>query len=51
MLVLINLLGVIALVVGLLVSIPVSSLAVAHAYRVLSGRTTPQDAALMARAA
>lgn len=50
MLVLINLLGVIALVVGLLVSIPVSSLAVAHAYRVLSGRT-PQDAAMMARAA
>ncbi|MGZ8401346.1 MAG: hypothetical protein ACXWVI_08620 [Methyloceanibacter sp.] len=39
MLVLVNLLGVIALVVGLLVSIPVSSLAVAHAYRVLSGRT------------
>jgi uncharacterized membrane protein len=51
MLVLINLLGVIALVVGLLVSIPVSSLAVAHAYRVLSGRTPPQDAAMMARAA
>jgi uncharacterized membrane protein len=51
MLVLINLLGVIALVVGLLVSIPVSSLAVAHAYRVLGGRTPPQDAAMMARAA
>jgi uncharacterized membrane protein len=52
-LVLINLLGVIALVVGLLVSIPVSSLAVTHAYRVLSGRTPPaaQDAAMMARAA
>ena len=51
MLVLINLLGLIALVVGLLVSIPVSSLAVTHAYRVLSGRTPPQDAAMMARAA
>jgi len=53
MLVLINLLGLIALVVGLLVSIPVSSLAVAHAYRVLAGRTPPtqQDAAMMARAA
>jgi uncharacterized membrane protein len=52
-LVLINLLGVIALVVGLLVSIPVSSLAVTHAYRVLSGRTPPaaQDAAMMSRAA
>ena len=51
-LVLINLLGVIALVIGLLVSIPVSSLAVTHAYRVLSGRTPPaaQDA-MMARAA
>jgi uncharacterized membrane protein len=49
MLVLINLLGVLALVVGLLVSIPVSSLAVAHAYRVLAGRTPPQDAAMMAR--
>jgi uncharacterized membrane protein len=35
---LINLLGVLALVVGLLVSIPVSTLAFAHAYRVLSGR-------------
>jgi uncharacterized membrane protein len=52
-LVLINLLGVIALVVGLLVSIPVSSLAVTHAYRVLSGRTPPprQDATMMVRAA
>jgi uncharacterized membrane protein len=51
MLVLVNLLGVIALVVGLLVSIPVSTLAVTHAYRVLGGRTPPQDAAMMARAA
>jgi uncharacterized membrane protein len=51
MLVLINLLGVLALVVGLLVTIPVSSLAVTHAYRVLSGRTPAQDAGMMARAA
>lgn len=51
MLVLINLLGLIALVVGLLVSIPVSSLAVTHAFRVLAGRKPPQDAAMMARAA
>ena len=50
-LVLINLLGLIALVVGLLVTIPVSSLAFTHAYRVLSGRTPPPDAAMMARAA
>lgn len=51
MLVLINLLGVLALVVGLLVSIPVSTLAVVHAYRVLGGGAPPQDAAMMARAA
>jgi uncharacterized membrane protein len=52
MLVLINLLGAIVLVVGLLVSIPVSSLAVAHAYRVLAGHKPPQqDATMMARAA
>jgi uncharacterized membrane protein len=37
LLLLINLLGLIALVVGLLVSIPVSTLAFAHAYRVLGG--------------
>lgn len=49
-LVLINLLGVLALLVGLLVSIPVSSLAFAHVYRLLAGRTVP-DAAMMARAA
>jgi len=49
-LVLINLLGLLALIVGLLVSIPVSSLAFAHAYRLLAGRTVP-DAAMMARAA
>jgi uncharacterized membrane protein len=51
LLVLINLLGLIAFVVGLLVSIPVSSLAVAHAYRVLAGHAPPPDAAMMARAA
>jgi len=50
-LVLINLLGLIALVVGLLVTIPVSSLAFTHAYRALSGRTPPPDAAMAARAA
>jgi uncharacterized membrane protein len=38
-------------VIGLLVTIPVSSLAFTHAYRVLSGRTPPPDAAMMARAA
>jgi uncharacterized membrane protein len=42
---LINLLGVLALGVGLLVSIPVSSLAFVHAYRVLGGRAAP-DAAM-----
>jgi uncharacterized membrane protein len=47
-LVLINLLGLLALIVGMLVSIPVSSLAFAHAYRVLGGKaeTRPADAAL-----
>jgi uncharacterized membrane protein len=50
LLVLINLLGLAALVVGLLVSIPVSSLAFAHAYRLLGGRAEPRpvDAALAA---
>ncbi len=51
MLVLINLLGILALVVGLLVTIPVSSLALVSAYRQLGGRTPPPDAAMMARAA
>ena len=51
MLVLINLLGMLALVVGLLVTIPVSSLALVQAYRLLGGRTPPEDAAMMARAA
>ncbi len=50
-LLLINLLGAIALLVGLLVTIPVSSLAFTHAYRMLSGSTPPADAAMMARAA
>ena len=50
LLVLINLLGLVALVVGLLVSIPVSTLAFVHAYRVLGGRpeTRPADAAIAA---
>jgi uncharacterized membrane protein len=48
LLVLINLLGLLALVVGMLVSIPVSSLAFAHAYRLLGGKAEirPVDAAL-----
>jgi uncharacterized membrane protein len=47
LLVLINLLGVLALVVGLLVSIPVTTLAFVHAYRVLGGRpATISDAVL-----
>jgi uncharacterized membrane protein len=41
LLVLINLLGMAVLLVGLLISIPVSSLAFAHAYRVLGGRAEP----------
>jgi uncharacterized membrane protein len=47
---LINLLGLIALVVGILVSIPVSMLAFVHAYRVLGGTIEPRraDAALAA---
>jgi uncharacterized membrane protein len=50
LLVLINLLGLAVLVVGLLVSIPVSSLAFADAYRLLSGKAEPRpvDAALAA---
>ncbi|HXG79813.1 MAG TPA: hypothetical protein VNJ31_10815 [Methyloceanibacter sp.] len=50
LLVLINLLGLFALGVGLLVSIPVSTLAFVHAYRVLSGKMEPHpvDAALAA---
>ncbi|MEO6536442.1 MAG: DUF975 family protein [Candidatus Paceibacterota bacterium] len=35
----INILGILALLVGLLVSLPVSSLAIVHAYRTLSGKT------------
>jgi uncharacterized membrane protein len=50
LLVLINLLGLAALFVGLFVSIPVSSLAFTHAYRVLGGKAEPRpvDAALAA---
>jgi uncharacterized membrane protein len=50
LLILINVLGVLALVVGLLVSIPVSTFAFVQAYRSLSGRpeTRPVDAALAA---
>jgi uncharacterized membrane protein len=48
-LVLVNLLGILALVIGLLVSIPVSSLAFAHAYRTLGPRAAP-DAAMAAAA-
>jgi len=45
---LINLLGLLALIVGVLVSIPVSALAFVHAYRALGGRVepSPRDAAL-----
>jgi uncharacterized membrane protein len=47
---LINLLGLLALIVGILVSIPVSALAFVHAYRVLGGMVepAPRDAALAA---
>jgi uncharacterized membrane protein len=50
LLILINVLGLLAFVVGLLVSIPVSTLAFVHAYRVLGGKagTPPPDAALAA---
>jgi uncharacterized membrane protein len=50
LLLLINLLGALALIVGLLVTIPVSTLAFVHAYRVLGGKagTPPADAALAA---
>lgn len=41
-LLLVNIVGVIALGVGLLVSIPVSALAMAHAYRVLAGMADEQ---------
>ena len=45
LLMLVNLGGLLAFIVGLLVTIPVSSLAVTHAYRVLGGRAAP-DAAM-----
>ena len=50
LLMLINLAGLMALVVGLLVTIPVTSLAFTHAYRVLGGRAAP-DAAMPMSAA
>lgn len=46
LLILVNLLGLLALVVGILVSIPVSTLAFVHAYRVLGGKAGTPDAAL-----
>lgn len=47
---LINLLGLLALIVGIFVSIPVSALAFVHAYRTLGGKVepSPRDAALAA---
>jgi uncharacterized membrane protein len=50
LLVLINLLGLAALFVGLFVTVPISSLALTHAYRVLGGKAEPLpiDAALAA---
>jgi uncharacterized membrane protein len=50
LLVLINLLGLAALFVGLFVTVPISSLALTHAYRVLGGKAEPRpvDAALAA---
>jgi uncharacterized membrane protein len=50
LLLLVNLLGLLALVVGLLVSIPVTTLAFVHAYRILGGKANlpPADAALAA---
>jgi hypothetical protein len=44
LLVLINVAGLLALIVGLLVSAPVSLLALTHAYRVLSGGAVPRPA-------
>jgi len=41
LLVLLNILGLVCLVVGLLVTVPVTSLAVVHAYRTLSAHTHP----------
>jgi uncharacterized membrane protein len=50
MLTLINLLGMLALFVGLFVTVPITLLAITHAYRVLSGsaETRPVDATLAA---
>jgi uncharacterized membrane protein len=52
-LILLNLLGLLALVVGLLVTVPVTMFALAHAYRTLSGTTvvtTPPESAAVAQA-
>ncbi|MFO7476932.1 MAG: YciC family protein [Methyloceanibacter sp.] len=46
-LVLVNMLGLLAFAVGLLVSVPVSTLAFVHAYRVLSGKVEPRQADAM----
>jgi uncharacterized membrane protein len=51
LLLLIMLLGVIALFVGVLVAMPVASLAFVHAYRTLSGSTGPSSLAADARLA
>ena len=45
---LVNLLGALALFVGLLVSVPVTMLALMHVYRILAGGAGPADAALAA---
>ncbi len=45
LIVFINILGAILLLVGLLVSVPVSSLAMAHAYRTLSSQAVPAQQA------
>ena len=42
---LINILGLICLIVGLLVTVPITSLALVHAYRTLSAHTHPHAAA------
>jgi len=50
LLTLINILGLMALGLGLLISIPVSSLAFTYAYRTLSGTPVARDAAMVAQA-
>lgn len=51
LLTLINILGLMALGLGLLISIPVSSLAFTYAYRTLSGTPLARVAAMVAQAA